>query len=145
MGLGAEDLAWVRSYVPWTPPADADLSARYDAVWSERSVRPGYVPADYPRDDQIAVRVAVATWYVRARLSAMLDDPSSFSVDGGEYSESWSSNIIGLRERLKELQEMGGDAAEGGAAPGVTSVGVLVREGGFREPYGCAPEGRGFR
>lgn len=127
MGLTVVDLSWVRTYVSWTPPTDDMLNSTYDDEWSEWTRQPYYTPAPYIRQDQMRVRAAVAEWYVRARLSAMIDDPGSFSVDSGEYSESWTANMSALRERLKELQEM--------APSDANAVGKLVRaDGDFRGP-----------
>lgn len=128
MGLTAEDLSWVRTYVPWDPPDDAALSSTFDLLWGDMVQRPTYRPAPFQRDDIVRVRISVAEWHVRARLSSMIDDPGSYSYDGGDISENWSSNISALRERLRELQTIGASDATGG-------IGRVVRDGdGFRGP-----------
>ena len=100
MAITDEDLAYVRTFVTWDPPTDDTLSERFDALGSRESV---------------------AEWFVRERLSRMIDDPESFSIPG-DYQESWGANIIALRESLKVI-----GATVPGAAFGVTRA---VRVGG---------------
>lgn len=84
MAITADDLVLLREWVPWSPPTDAEVSARFDTLGSWQSVALGYT---------------------RRRLSEMLANPSSFSV-GGEYSESWTGNISALSANVKLLEGM---------------------------------------
>ncbi len=94
MALDPDDLTLVRSYVPWDPPVDATLDARYEVLGSWQ---------------------AVAVEQLRTRRQTLLDSPSSFSV-GGEYSESWTANIEALSKTIDELEAQIPVDADGGGS-----------------------------
>lgn len=104
MPLSDEDRTLLRSYVPWDPPSDADLDARFDVLGSWQ---------------------AVALEAARLKLSQRLDQPSSFAVSG-EYSESWNLTELGkLVDTLEGLVPIDPDDPAGGT--GGFGVGQVVR------------------
>lgn len=81
MPMTKEELTQLRSYVPWDPPSDRDLNARFDAL------------GNWP---------AVAVEQIRSRLQLMVNDPASLNV-GGEFSVNWSANIATLQKQLDNV------------------------------------------
>ena len=94
MALETFDLAQVRFYVPWEPPTDADLDADYEALVTE-----------YGSLDGRASWQRVARDRCRAKLQTILGNPTGLTIPG-EYGESWSANVDGLRRAIAELDSM---------------------------------------
>lgn len=119
-----EDVAFIRTYVVWTPPTDDDLQARYLQLYTEQIQSPQFTGPFDPYALRKQIRVVVAESYVRTRLAQMLDEPDSFTTE--DYSESWRGNPQYLTAFLKELAAMSSDSG--------FSVGQLVRgDGGYRD------------
>lgn len=143
MPLDSTDLAWVRTYVVWTPPTDADLSARFDLLIAEVMRNPYYRGTFDPILLAKSYRIVTAEAFVRTRLYEMLDQPDAFTTE--DYSESWRGNPQFLSKALDELQAMAPDG-------GVT-IGQFQRADGYRDdpatfgridPYLALRNGRGF-
>ncbi len=100
MTMTPEEMTRVRVYVVWDPPSDSDLDARFDALGTWQ---------------------AVAHEAALKRLNEMLQDPGSWSA-GGDYSESWSSNIEGMRKTVAELAEMIPVGSEGSLGFGTAQI-----------------------
>ncbi len=101
MGLEYEDLQWVRNQIgDATPPTDATLDARYDALGD---------------------RTAVVKEVIDRRLANLLSDPASFSVSG-EYSQSTEANIRALQAKLEDLGGSSGESSVRMIGPSYGSV-----------------------
>jgi hypothetical protein len=106
MAATANQLAEIREWVgdDTDDPTDSTLTTLWDRL--------GSVPG-------------VARAVLRARLSEYLAEPVKLSIDG-EISEDRTANIAVLRALLVRLDSEV-DAVDAGVAPGVATVGALVR------------------
>lgn len=129
-----DDLVWVRTYVQWQPPTDQDLNDRYDLLLQARFRDPDYAGTYDQFKLHKALRIDVATQFVRARLSTFLDEPDSFSI-AGEYSESNARNPAVLQGYLDALAAMSDDG-------GGFSVGRFVRADGDQRGGQCVEVGQ---
>lgn len=115
-------LAAIRDFVAWEPPTDSDLEDRYNVL----------------ADDSIGGNwQSVARSYVRRRRAELLAAPTSFSVDGGAYSESNAGQLAALDKILAELAAQ--DPLSISEVEDVTAVqvGTITRGDprNFRDPH----------
>jgi len=108
--LTADQIAAIRTWVPWDPPTDAALEVthqRLDLSWRH-----------------------VAREHVRAKLQDVLANPSSLTIPG-EYAETRTGQIAGLEAALAALDAeiaINPDGTGTGTGTGIT-IGRMVRAG----------------
>lgn len=106
MALTSEQLYQVRTWLPWNPPTDAELSTRYDTI-GESSIFP------------------LVHEQLRRQLMLALATPAQFSISG-EYGQNTAENIAGIRQALKDVE------AEQLAEAGGITASSLVRPNPYR-------------
>ena len=122
MSFTDAQIAEVRTWVPWSPPSDADLD---DAA------------------DRLSGSVyQVAREYLRARLMVLVSNPASFSIPG-DYSQNTGENMRMIENRIVELDAL--IVAETAGTDGEMSSGYLCRDDPSRRATaGGAPDLSGW-
>lgn len=105
MAFTDAQIAELRTWVPWSPPTDADLD---DAA------------------DRLSGSVyQVAREYLRARLMTLVANPASFSIPG-DYSQNTGENMRMIENRIGELDAL--ILIEGAGTDGELSSGFMCRD-----------------
>jgi len=120
MALTEEELAELRSWVPWNPPTDGDLDDTHDRYLAE---------ARHALERKDAWK-RVAVFYIRKLRNSMLAEPATLNIPG-QIGLGRGPNLTALTESLKTL---GGDEPEGEpeSVDARVEIGRLRRLGGGR-------------
>lgn len=100
MAMTSEELYQLRTWLPWNPPTDTDLNARWDVL-----------SGDF---------WGLVIEQLRRQLMLALTVPGQFSI-AGEYGQTTKENIDGIRAAMKDAEQ------EALAGVGGISVASLVR------------------